>query len=455
MNKYILIIVPILFFLGCPTMEPVITDYTPVYSKTGGDIYFISNSGDDNNSGLSESTPWKTIIHVNKFDFKQGDTLLFESGSTFRGPLYPKSGTITNWIKYSSYGAGDKPKILGSTDILNNSDKWVNYSGNIWQSIDESETYDIGSIYMNSCEIIGSKKWDIESLKSDGDFYFNNDDRKLYLFSTNKSPAEFYRDIEAAITTHVVDINNSSYVLFQGLHISMGSAHGFGGSNTESLIIKECDISYIGGGYLFTKDGINVRYGNGIEFWSNAKNNIVDSNKIWEIYDTALTNQSHTTKSIQENILYTNNTLINCGLASYELWNRPETSIMKDISFVNNISINPGHGWGSDRPDKNSFHIASYGNVAQSENLIIRNNTFYTTKTPEDADYHLFFYDEDIKNNYSNYIIDNNIWSAPSPAWYVGDKGVVTTFKEWQDINNQSQNGSTETPTDITTYDLY
>ncbi|HZK94554.1 MAG TPA: SwmB domain-containing protein [Prolixibacteraceae bacterium] len=95
--------------------------------------YYISASGNDANTGLSTSTPWKTIAKVNsKFaNMKPGDQILFNRGDTFYGSLViSKSGTSGSPITLGAYGAGEKPIITGFTSVT----AWTNLGNNIWES---------------------------------------------------------------------------------------------------------------------------------------------------------------------------------------------------------------------------------------------------------------------------------------------------------------------------------
>ena len=49
--------------------------------------YFVSSAGSDSSNGKSIATAWKTLNHVNKFQFGSGDTLLLEGGTTFNGAI--------------------------------------------------------------------------------------------------------------------------------------------------------------------------------------------------------------------------------------------------------------------------------------------------------------------------------------------------------------------------------
>ena len=51
-----------------------------------GSTYFVSPRGDDSHPG-SEARPWRTIAQVNRHRLAAGDTVLFEGGQIFEGPL--------------------------------------------------------------------------------------------------------------------------------------------------------------------------------------------------------------------------------------------------------------------------------------------------------------------------------------------------------------------------------
>jgi PKD repeat protein len=85
-----------------------------------GTVYYVSNSGSDSNDGKSTATPWKTVHQVNLNTFKPGDAILFERGGQWREQVAPNSnGTAGNPLIYGAYGAGAKPKFLGSELLTN------------------------------------------------------------------------------------------------------------------------------------------------------------------------------------------------------------------------------------------------------------------------------------------------------------------------------------------------
>ena len=96
--------------------------------------YYLSNDGDDNNDGLTEATPWKTLAKASEAAERDshggflmpGDKLLFRRGDKFSGQLIlMRSGTQTNSIEIASYGTGELPILTGvgaNVGLNNNGD---------------------------------------------------------------------------------------------------------------------------------------------------------------------------------------------------------------------------------------------------------------------------------------------------------------------------------------------
>src|ERR1017187_2398343 len=83
------------------------------HAKAAGTTYYVSNCGtigNDSNNGTTTSTPWLTIAKVNGRSFSPGDSILFESGCTWREQLNPpSSGSAGNLIAFGAYGSGAVP----------------------------------------------------------------------------------------------------------------------------------------------------------------------------------------------------------------------------------------------------------------------------------------------------------------------------------------------------------
>lgn len=436
MNRNIIIICIILLIIVGSGMFFIKTRNRKSAVPSQQNFYVDVISGNDNADGLSYQSAWQSIEKVNSVKFRSGSKILFKKGGVWRGQLKLASGVADNPIIYGSYGdATEKPLILGSLNKGNTND-WIQEVGNVWKSSSAFET-DVGNLIFNGGSAFGEKKWDVASLINQGDYWLDKSSKILHIYSVG-NPAIFYSDIEAALRKHIIDQEKASYVTVDGLALKYGAAHGIGGGKTHHITIKNMDISYIGGGDL-RGDSSNVRFGNGIEFWSQAHDNMVEGNKIWEIYDTCLSNQNNMPNVKQYNITYKNNVMWNCGLASFEYWNKPESSQTYNIIFENNTAVNAGYSWGnSQRPDRGGAHILTNTNTADTKSIYISNNIFYKAK---DTAIGMYGYDWAKKGM----TIDNNCWYQSNPEMkmaelYDGPQPTIFTvsqFKDYQLFTNK------------------
>jgi hypothetical protein len=103
-------------------------------------VYYVSQGGNDNNSGTSISSPWRNISKVNSRSYSPGDQILFERGGVYRGSIViNQSGTSGNPIIISSYGTGEKPILMGSTTPTN----WIQHQGSIWKTQVSSRVWNL------------------------------------------------------------------------------------------------------------------------------------------------------------------------------------------------------------------------------------------------------------------------------------------------------------------------
>lgn len=363
-----------------PVLSETIINITKIYTPTEegktkmGNIYYVdATKGRDSNDGLSPENAWGTIAKANSVKLNPGDSVLLKRGEAWREQLIPKSGDETVYITYGAYGDGNKPSLLGSV-ARSKTGEWINEGHNIWATISPKLPVDVGNLILNNEESVGIKVWNQEDMNSQGKFWYDEDDRILKMYSET-NPAIYYSSIECALRRHIIDEGGKSYVIYENLDLRYGGAHGIGGGGTHHIIARNCDLSYIGGGDQMGGDR-TVRFGNGIEFWENAHDNLVEGCRLWEIYDAALTNQGSRNNS-QINIHYRNNIIWNCEY-SFEYWNRGEESTTRDIYFENNTCVNAGFGWGhNQRPDPNGRHLMFYQNTAKTSEFYVRRNIFY------------------------------------------------------------------------------
>ena len=78
--------------------------------------YIDASGGNDSNNGNSSAFAWKSLTKVNATTFAAGDSILFKSGCTWIGQLYPKgSGSSGSPIVINKYGTGNLPYIDGNS----------------------------------------------------------------------------------------------------------------------------------------------------------------------------------------------------------------------------------------------------------------------------------------------------------------------------------------------------
>ena len=223
------------------------------------------------------------------------------------------------------------------------------------------------------------KRWSLDDLKQQGDFFSsplstNIGSRTLYVYS-EKNPAEMYCFCEAAIRLPTANMEGQSWFIVDALAFGYTAAHGINGTDVHDAIIRNCDFFWIGGGHLYTKGAVPTRYGNGIEFWCGAKNNLVENNRFWQVYDTAMTNQGPDDCRV-ENMVWRGNVTWLCE-QSYETWLTGKQTVVDGLVFENNVCYDSGFGWSHEqRPDKRGTPMLSYGFDVKSLKITYRNNKF-------------------------------------------------------------------------------
>lgn len=370
----------------------------------GGRNFYVSESGNDDADGLSPATAWRSLEKVNSTALGYADTVRFFAGEVFRGHLEPQSGRSGESVVYTSYGEGTKPVIEPSWDA-SSVDDWVKVGRKLWKC-EKPSRFELGNIIFNHGAKGCARKVDKPEQLSGHDLYFCwvEADKAVYLVS-RRNPAKRFSSIELAEKQHIVVESNCHDIVYDGLWLRYGAAHGIGGGNVSNIVIKNCDICWIGGSTLYYDDGgRGVRYGNGIEFWGNASDILVENCRVWECWDAAFTNQSNVVGAVQKNITWRGNEIWNSEY-SYEYWQQGDGARTENIVFENNVCRDAGYGWGhTQRWNPNAGHLMFYDTTAETEGFYIRGNRFYRTK---DCGIRLF------NAWYPSITMENNEWKIP------------------------------------------
>lgn len=338
--------------------------------------YYVDDAaGLDDADGRSPATAWKTLGKVNGPGLLPGDTVRFKRGGLWRGQLFPTSGAAGAPVTYAAYGSGPLPALLGSADASDPA-LWAQAGPNLWRS-NVASAWDIGSLYLGSGPQLGVKRWARADLAAEGDFYYDRSTQFVDI-SCTANPALRYGPLEAALTRDLVVITGRSHVVLEDLALKYGGANGVNGHSSAWFTLRRLDISYMGGGDL-NMDGSNIRYGNAIQFWQGAHDHVVEQCRMWQVYDTAVSNQGHSgPNSDAINIIYRNNLIWDMGYAAVELWNYSSgSSKIENVQFIHNTCINSGGGWGGEqRPDLKGMDVYLGAVTNPPVGVQIRNNIF-------------------------------------------------------------------------------
>ena len=255
----------------------------------------------------------------------------------------------------------------------------------LWRATLDAEAmlpFDVGIFICDHGKRWGVKKWrnpdwKVQELENQLDYWYDPEKRRVVV-RFDRNPATAFSSIELAFTRHIINQNGRHDVVYDGLCVRYGAAHGFGGGSTRNITIRNCDICWIGGGLQFWrrnektgKIAYPVRFGNGIEVWGDAPGHLVERNRLWEIYDAALTNQGR--NDTETDIVWRDNVIWNSEY-SFEYWNAKLTA---NITFEHNTCVDAGSGWAhAQRPDRNGAHLMYYSNRAATTNFVVRNNIF-------------------------------------------------------------------------------
>ncbi len=362
--------------------QEILNQPDTVESRAAGTKYYISWRGNDNNDGRSVATPWKSLSKLQEHSgqLKEGDAVLFERNGIYRGSVSVVSG-----VSYGAYGSGTKPCLYGSLKNYAARNLWhQTFVPNIW-GIELGTLKNIGNIIFDQGVKVGTKKMEL-TLKNDLDFYYDEENRVLYLYSGKGSPGERFADIEIGDDTSIIyGKKDTNGVTLENLCVKYTGAHGIHFvTGAAGITITGCEIGYIGGS-IMTIGERAVGYGNGIEFVDNCDGITVENNWVYQCYDAGITHQSSNPNGCkQKNIDFSGNLIEYCCY-NMEYYVDDDNGYMENITYENNILRFSGYGFGNANriggDSSMNSNICSYVRKMRSANFNIRYNIFDTPKS--------------------------------------------------------------------------
>lgn len=179
------------------------------------------------------------------------------------------------------------------------------------------------------------------------------------------------------------------------------------------------------------EDGKQSRYGNGIQFWDDASDCLVDNCWVYQVFDTGITFQGPE-DAIYENVDFTNN-LVEYTCMAIEFWigsgkyGRPLTGYIKDCDITGNILRFSGYEWSAEmrpNPIQTSFIQAGTEGFYDIRSMNITNNIF------DKSTYYFYKWE---KNDLSNVIVKYNSYygqksMVQSPILFCNTGNLVTVI---------------------------
>lgn len=300
-----------------------------------GTKYYVSQDGNDDNSGTSESEPWQTLSHIGEQTFEPGDAILFRRGDIWYGSLdITSSGSSGNPITYGAYGSeGDaKPIFEGKIDVpgWKTSSNWNQAGSNIWR-ISYPMSYYRLRLWIDGVEV---KRSETSSVTTDVPWAWATN--YIYVYSTS-NPATAFDSIETNSRENFVNVDNKNYITFQNLDVR-GFYGGFNLVSSSNIITEYCNI-----GGDFAMSGVMSHYSsNGI-----IRHNTFDTfDRIFDAWqaenseDAVDMNDGSTGWDIYEN------DFIDWGHTGFCVYNDAESDPIANIKVHHNHFTNAGIDYG-------------------------------------------------------------------------------------------------------------
>lgn len=339
-------------------------------------VYYVSESGKYNNSGLSSDQPI-TLEKLRNISLSSGDAVLFKRGDTFR---ISETIEVVSGVSYGAYGTGAKPVISGSLRNYADEGIWSTDDGNMWRVTVDS--INAATVVFDNGEYVGFSKSSLEDVKNDGDFYFDAVNKTLYLRLGQYNPGSYFNSIEIASSSSAFSGSFKKNVTLQNLDVRHIAVHALRFVGCKEFNITGCEIGWVGGGWFSIGSYI---LGNAIEFWDGIQDCTIKNNHFYQVYDAAITFQGSTGNGVYKNLSFTDNLIEYCSM-NFEFWdssdmNSASNATMSNISFTDNILRFSGYGFsGLQRRDTgNQAFILAWHYIYKAENIIdfnIKNNIF-------------------------------------------------------------------------------
>ncbi|OAI49806.1 hypothetical protein AYO43_00050 [Nitrospira sp. SCGC AG-212-E16] len=214
--------------------------------------YVACDTGHDANEGLSELNAWQSASKVSRFNFTDGDKILFKRGCTWEDV----SIKIAHSVDFEAYGdAATPPQLMGVTSVRS----WSNLNSRgifYTQAAIEAGIPSPKEILIVHDEKHGrfyDRVRTLELLDTGGKFFHDVTRNTLYL--SPLEGANLQHDIHISSKPHILEFQQVDVerVVVDGLQLSFANEYAIGfwyqSSGTRNGSLKVVNCTFIGNAY--------------------------------------------------------------------------------------------------------------------------------------------------------------------------------------------------------------
>lgn len=318
--------------------------------------YVDSAAGDDANSGLAESAPWKTLSKVNASSFPFGSSVFLKRGSKWNESLFVPSSGLT----IDAYGSGLPPTLDSSVPVTG----WT--SASLFAGLFGGGSYGspkvtlaapgigaLGSVTENGVMMSlvpwnGSADGTLAGRPA-GSYSYDYNAGKLYIkpASNPNDPGKTYR---ASTLLYGVNAVNKTDITVQNLNITRFSLHGVQFTSCTRCQARNLTITDGGGAVVVPPNALYA--GNGVEWNGVSSAGIAEGLTIRNILDSGISPQTLRAGNRISDLTIRNCTIDRSGFAGVEISILPNSgpgASISDIRVLDSTVTNSGRGWGGNR----------------------------------------------------------------------------------------------------------
>lgn len=310
--------------------------------------YIDATSGDDSNSGLSNSAAWKRLSKITTSILRTPAIIYLKKGETWNETLKLNQSQVT----VDSYGSGSNPIIDGSISFTE-----VVSSGSIFTKVISIGTADaLGNVSENGT-MLTFLPWNTDEVTTfsgsiNGSYSYEYLTHTLHI-KPSSSGTNAYK---ASVLIYGVDATDLSDITIQNIQLQKISLHGVNFMNCIRCSLKNSVITQIGGAVIGVNSAAPPNYiyaGNGIQFGDSSIDGTVSGATISEIFDSGISPQTFNSHKHASGFSFDTSSISKCGFAGVEISvlsnGGTSGSSLRNVILSDLTIADSGKGWSQNR----------------------------------------------------------------------------------------------------------